>query len=189
LWCGMFQQLRQRIFVRTALWLAVLSLSLPMPRGQCSCGEPATAARRAARTSDQADGPHDCCRGKRDGSDAGSPTCCCCKQASPKNSAGCPAREKTQSACCRAKTALSAAHSDEGSCGDQCLCGGLGTAPPPAATADSMSHPIEGSVSAPVAALATVCCLTAASLSAEQAALVSHAASCGLCVQLCRLTI
>lgn len=128
-------------------------------------------------------GKHACCRASTTPLSAvASRTKKCC---------GCSRRSVATASCCRASTAPGVAAPPRTSrCGSACTCG-CNTPPPPTSPApNSQEPPTERLASAPLnVAVAAATVLPSARAAVERLDSSPACAPCGLCVQLCRLTI
>lgn len=185
----MVARLGQRVVSKTVVWLAAVSLFLPPLAAPCRCGDHTVAtAWWTFKTVEETAQPSCCGHRKRDGSEAAN-SCCSTRSRPGGMDRCCQDREIFRAAWCLATAASVAKHAGCCACGEHCACGAHEPWKPPAAPAASPQRATEKAVSDDALSQPTTLCQASARCSLDAASLLPRAASCGLCVQFCHLTI
>ncbi len=184
---GMVERLRQRVFAKSIVWVALISL-LTGQETPCRCGEHAPARGSVQRTGEQRIRPN-CC-GDRNRAVADRPSSCCRIRTKPGDVDSCRhGRESSRTTDCRLHTVSAAKHTGGCNCGQDCECGSNSPSTAPATPASSLQRATDKVTVGHAVTPMTAFCHAPAVCSTDGAFLIPRAASCGLSVQFCHLTI
>lgn len=183
----MVERLRQRVLAKSIVWVALISL-LTCQETPCRCGEHAAAGGPVHRTGEQRTRPS-CC-GHRNPAAADRPNSCCrIRTKSGDVDSCCHGRESSRTTDCRVHAVSATNHTGGCNCGEDCACGSHAPSTVPATPAASLQRATDkvavGHAVTPVIAF----CHAPAVCYADGAFRIPRAASCGLPVQFCHLTI
>ena len=189
----MVARLRQQVFSKTVLWMAVLSLFLPPRHAPCRCGDDTIAngysTRKTTRKAVEQTIRPSCCGQRKHHGTLGTSSCCSARPAPSDVARCCQDLERQPAACCRADAVSVTQHAGGCTCGDSCECGSHVPSSPPAAPAASPQRATERAAVGLAVISVPAFCVAPAACSAADACLVPRVAACGLCVQFCHLTI
>ena len=185
----MVARLRQQVFSKTVLWMAVLSLFLPPGHVPCRCGDHTVANGYSTRKTVEQTIRPSCCGQRKQTGTSGTNSCCSTRPEPRDVGRCCQGLEPQPAACCRADAVSVTQHAGGCTCGERCECGSDEPPSPPTAPAASPQRATERTVAGLAVTSVPAICFARAGGSAADASLVPRVAACGLCVQFCHLTI